>query len=441
MIDNPIPTIGFDSNTSGPIAIYLLYPLHLVSEKLYLADLRIYGLMFLLIPFFLFIKKELVESIIYSCVYFTFLMISNQDFFAYNTEWLIIPLLFILDYLSKKNNSLLTKSIYVLIILLLPLIKFQAILFSIFFYSGLIIKEFKNKQKKEIIQTTYLTLILSTVIISIIHHYVNITEFKHFYLDRNMYYSKFMKWGKSERDIFYVFRKQLSNLFFLQIIATGITTFFLIKKFGMKIIVSFKREYFLLTFTLITIYIPKTNFTHYYQFLFVSLTILLSKKIIVLSVGNKQNQNKFLAFFLIVLVGVCSYNTINPLIIRNTDTSYSDAKVIEKTIQNSSVFILGCSEAEPLYYRLRNKIHFKHVSAHTYFLKAFSGINKGKYYKKEIDRVITTLNADIDYIIDPEGVIASINENRINNMITQKFQKKDSFKKGFIYKKRIFILD
>lgn len=435
MISNPIPTNGFDANTSGPIAIYLLYPLYLTSEKLYLADLRVYGLIFLLIPFFLFIKKKLFESITYSSIYFTFLIMLNKDFLAYNTEWVIIPFLFILEHVSSTHKSIYTKSIYILIILVLPLIKFQAILFSVFFYTDLFLKDLKNNKNKELLKTSFITAILIAITFSVLFYKVNIMEFKHYYIDRNMFYSKFMKWGKSNRDIFYIFRQQLSNLFLLQIIATIITTILLIKKFGIKIITTFSREYMLIIITLITIYIPKMNFTHYYQFLFFSLTILLAKKIITLVDSSKKNQTKIAVIFLIVLAGLIVNNAINPFTNINKDTSYSDSKQLEKTIQNSTVFILGCMEAEPLYYRLRNKINFKHTSAHTYFLKTFSEINKGKYYKKELNRVITTLNSDIDFIVDPEGIIGNLNENKINNIITNKYQKKDTFKKGFIYKK------
>ncbi len=436
MISNPIPTTGFDANTSGPIAIYLLYPLYLISEKLYLSDLRIYGLIFLLIPFFLFIKKKLFESITYSSIYFTFLIMLNKDFLAYNTEWVIIPFLFILEHLSSTHKSFYTKSIYILIILVLPLIKFQAILFSVFFYIDLFLKDYKNNKNKELLKTSYITTILIAITFSILFYNVNIMEFKHYYIDRNMFYSKFMQWGKSNRDIFYIFRQQLSNLFFLQIIATIITTILLMKKFGIKIITTFNREYILTIITLITIYIPKTNFTHYYQFLFFSLTILLAKKIIILADYSKKNQIKISIIFLIVLVGLGVNNAINPFTNKDKNTSFNNSKHLEKIKKNSNVFILGCIEAEPLYYRLRNKINFKHISAHTYFLKSFSEINRGKYYKKELNRVINTLNSDIDFIIDPEGIIGILNENKINKIISRKYQKKDAFMKGFIYEKK-----
>ena len=437
MIDNPIPIFGFDAHTTGPIAIYLLYPFYLISEQLNIYDLRIYGLIFLLIPFILFLRKNIQECVIYSFTYFTFLTIVNNDFFAYNTEWILIPLLFLLEDISKKitNKSILTKSVYILIIILLPLIKFQAILFSLYFYIYLFVIILKEKKYNETYKLILISITLSTLVLIFINNFINVFELKHFYIDRNVYYSKFMKWGKSSRDIFYIFRHELTNLFFLHIISIIITTFFLIKKNGIKIITKLTNEYILTFITLITIYIPKTNFTHYFQFLFFAFTILLAKQIIILIYQNRKTFKYIIFLFLICTIAIGFYNYNNTFEIKQEDTSYIDSKHLEKKIQNSTVFILGWFEAEPLYYRLRNKIQIEHPSAHTYFLKTFSEINKGIFYNKELNLVLKTLRSDLDYVVDPEGIIENINENKINSIIFKKYQMIEKFKKGYIYKK------
>lgn len=194
-------------------------------------------------------------------------------------------------------------------------------------------------------------------------------------------------------------------------------------------------EIFLLFISLLSIYLPKTNFTHYYQLLFFSFTILISNILIRIYVSTENKRNFSKIFITIgIFILIMNLNNKKNIQIINTDT-YS--KNILSNINNKEkVFIFGWFKAEPLYYDLRKKITIVNPSANTYFLKVFNGIEKGYFYNKELNIVLKTLNSNLDYIIDPEDEIAILKENKINLIISDNFTKISTFQNGWIYKNK-----
>ena len=438
MLQNPIPFKGFDSHTTGPLAIYLLSPFYIISKTLALSTLRIYGLIFLFSPFLLFFKKTLSEFIIWSTTYLCFLTLNNEDFLAYNTEWILIPLLFYiydLIYSIINRPSRIKLFSIILLILVLPFIKFQAILYSLTFYTFLIFKLFARNRKKEIFISIIFSIFISFLFIFSISITTGFLDFKYYYLDRNIFYSKFMKWDKSTRDIFYIFRQQLTTLFYPFLFILFFIYALIFKIEGLKSIKKMNLEIFLLFISLLSIYLPKTNFTHYYQLLFFSFTILISNILIRIYVSTENKRNFSKIFITIgIFILIMNLNNKKNIQIINTDT-YS--KNILSNINNKEkVFIFGWFKAEPLYYDLRKKITIVNPSANTYFLKVFNGIEKGYFYNKELNIVLKTLNSNLDYIIDPEDEIAILKENKINLIISDNFTKISTFQNGWIYKNK-----
>lgn len=441
MISNPLPYRGFDSNTTGPIAIYLLYPLSLISNNLSIISLRLYGLFFLIIPFLIFLNKKRLYFAVNSLTYTSFLLIIKPDFLAYNTEWLLIPFLFIIHELYLKSIYSRDKPNLIILsalIIILPFIKFQSILFSTLYTLIICYNLFKHNRRKELYFFLLFLFIIFSSVLFLEHISIGYSNFKYYFFDRNMHHNNLMRGEKSLRDIFYIYRQQLKNIFSMYFLVILIIVFYLLcfKKYNIKTLL-FRYESLLLIVTLLTILIPKTNFTHYFQLLFIPLTIIISK-LIIYSTNHFKYEKYNLVFLCVIIFLLISNNSLfnknkieklNFTEIPNCDNLKSNLKT------KSSIFIFGWFKTLPIYYALRNDFEFINPSGHTFYLKIFKNNPNRFYYTKELNTTLKTLNSKLDYVLDPEGEILIINDKKINFILSNKYKIIGQFRKGKIYKR------
>lgn len=440
MISNPLPYKGFDSNTTGPIAIYILYPFSLISNSLSIISLRIYGLFFLIIPFLIFLRKKRFSFLVYSLTYTSFLLIIQLDFLAYNTEWILIPFLFIIHELYLKTIYSRYKSNLIILsalIIILPFIKFQSILFSSFYTLILCYKLYQQKRTKEVYFFLLILFLILSSILLLEHITIGYSNFKYYFFDRNMHHNNLMRNEKSLRDIFYIYRYQLKNIYSIYFLVILILVFYVIyfKKYSIKNLLLRYENLFLIV-ALLTILIPKTNYTHYFQLLFIPLTIIISK-LIISSIKNFNYKNYILVFLYTIIFFFNSNNSffnnkiekLNFMEIPNCDNLKSNLKT------NSNIFIFGWFETLPIYYTLRNDFKFINPSGHTFYLKNFKNNSDHFYYNKELNTTIKTLNSKLDYVLDPEDEISIINDKKINFVLLKKYKIIGQFRKGKIYKR------
>jgi hypothetical protein len=446
---NPIPFIGYEPHTSGPLSTFILSPLLNFKSFPSVVDLRIYGIIFTVlftfILFFKFTKNIKLYSflVVFSCC----LLIGNKDFLAYNTEWICLPFIFLGYFLfeklkEEKNTKILFVFSFVLIIL--PFIKFQTFLFVLFFYSCFIFILLKNKDYSIFGKFLIINTFILSFFVLLFHFFVGIDNFYYLYLQRNfLYASTFSNKPVIVITIEFVYLFIQLYLPFLIILLSIVIL--LLTKINFKSIfelIKFELLFFLVS--IVTIIIPKNNFEHYYQFLFVSFTILFVKLFALLN--NKKEVKIFL--FLIIAISLAPFvNRANDnfynKIIRGNSLNYLsfhkskeiNVNVVKNLIKpNSKVIVLGWHYALPIYYRLRHKVLFVSPSGHTTFLLAFK--NNKNVFDRELKDLIPLLKGKVDYVIDAESILSQINDKRLNLIISNYYEAIKMKNNVIIYKLR-----
>ena len=430
--DNPIPFSGFDSHTTGPFSIYLLTPIYFLSPLLSVVALRIYGLLFMVlfsfIVFNLFVKKQ---KLVYAIVFTSFLLIRDKDFFAFNTEWILIPFLFLLVYLSQMqfNNSY-KFNFFLLAFLnvLLPLIKFQSILIVFFIALFVVIQIYNIKEFQALKWYLIFNFLFVLLCLLLIQITTGLSDFYYFYIERNIAYATSFATKPFKIiviEYLYLFFKSFSyHLFFICFLFFNLL--FSKKTNLIDLFSKLRFELLFLLVCLLTVFFPKNNFLHYYQFLFVPFTFLIVKLLFLMDSNTFINLLFLLSFFLIpfgIRSSDRSYNqfikgdTINPLYYErvNTDGIHTFNQFIPS---KKSVFVFGWSKALPIYYFLRLSNDFTNPSGHTTFLLALKE-NKIIYQeeKKNILQVLNTTNV----VVDAENVLDLLQDKEINNALKHSF--------------------
>ena len=431
-ISNPIPFLGFDSHTTGPISIYLLAPIKLFNSDLSVVCLRAYGLSFMFI-LSLFVFNFLVAKykFIYAIVFTSFLLIRDKDFYAFNTEWMLIPFLFFLVLLSQMRFGSSIKLKLVLLALLnflLPLIKFQSIIIVFFIALYVLIQFYHKKDFLAVKWYCLINVLFLIIFLILIQSTTGIGEFYFYYIERNMAYASSFA-TRPIKVIFieyiYLLFKYFSYhifficfLFFSLIFSRKYSFFHLIK--------SLRFELFLTLVCLLTVFIPKNNFLHYYQFLFIPFTLLIVRLLLILDSNILKNSIYFLSFFLIPF-GIRAADKLYDQFIKGSSINalyYEKVDIVGiNSILNyipkkSSVFIFGWHKALPLYYNLRNSNRFTNPSGHTSFLIDLKE-NKN-IYQKEKKNILNVLKHS-NVVLDAEHVLEQLQDNEINNALIKSF--------------------
>lgn len=445
---NPIPFIGFDAHTSGPIAIYLLLPLKLFVSSVELKHLRIYSFFVFIIPSLFFVYYSFKGRLaFFSLAFFSsFFLIFNKDFFAYNSEYPIILFITIIVYLLLgKSYNLFKLTFIILLILILPFIKFQAILLSFFFFVILInnINLYNRKFIKKMLFITSFTVLIIMVLIQV---FIGLDLFYYSYIVRNVQYANSFSsknWLVSISENIYL---HLSLFYPFYILLIGMLSY-LIKKYFTLILNLFiklqiiKKTDFLLigglfVFSFFSVLIPKNNFTHYFILMFPSLNFLL------VFLLNKLTLDKITVFIILLLVNV-NYLQINAdkvynkLITGNSKGRLDYEKyqlsselvkdvdiLITKVKPGDALIILGWFNALPTYYKYKEKFLYPYRSGHTDFLISSSKLPDKKLFNTEFENLKLDLRSFKRVcILDVEHVVDKINSNKIYFLLDTKFVK------------------
>ena len=431
-VSNSIPFLGFDSHTTGPLSIYLLTPLYFLNTELSVVGLRLYGLLFMLLfsflVFNLLAKKQKME---YALVFTTFLLIRDKDFFAFNTEWMLIPFLFLLVFLSKMRFDSSKKLLLFLLALmnvLLPLIKFQSILIVFFITLFLIIQFYK---KKDFLSLKWYLLFNSLIVIFsliVIEFSIGLKDFYYYYIQRNVAYASSFA-TKSIKvvviEYFYLLFKYFSyHLFFIGFLFFGLL--YTKKNHFFQLFKILRFDLFFTLVCLLTVFFPKNNFLHYYQFLFVPFTLLIVKLLFLVDSGRFKNVLFLFSFFLIpfnirsvdqLYDKYIKGSSINELYYERVNTD-GIRSILNAIPTNRSVFVLGWHKALPLYYYLRNSNSFSNPSGHTTFLL---DLRENKLiYKKEKKNVMGVINLS-DVVVDAQNVLVQLRDKDIDALLKQDF--------------------
>ena len=446
-VSNSIPFLGFDSHTTGPLSIYLLTPLYFLNPELSVVGLRLYGLLFIvLFSFLVFNLLAKKQKIVYALVFTTFLLIQDKDFYAFNTEWILIPLIFLLVFLSQMQLDSTNKRLLFILSLLnviLPLIKFQSILIVFFITLFVVIQFYKKKDFLSLKWYLLFNILMLIFSLIVIEFSTGLKDFYYYYIQRNVAYASSFATKPIKIiviEYFYLLIKHFSyHLFFICFLFFSLL--FSKKYYFIHLIKTLRFELLFTIVCLLTVFFPMNNFLHYYQFLFVPFTFLIVKLLLLGDSNILKNLLFLFAFFLIPL-GIHSTeklydkfvkgSSVNILYYERVDTGgiHSILKSIPK---QSSVFVFGWHKALPLYYYLRNSSFFTNPSGHTTFLLE---LNENKLiYQNEKKNVLFVLSHS-NVVVDAENVLDQLRDKEINDALKESFLliKKTAKYKVFIRK-------
>lgn len=431
-VSNSIPFLGFDSHTTGPLSIYLLTPLYFLNPELSVVGLRLYGLLFMvLFSFIVFNMLVRKQKMVYALVFTTFLLIRDKDFFAFNTEWILIPFIFLLVFLSLNQFNTTNKSLLFIIALLnviLPLIKFQCILIVFYIALFIVIQFYKKRDFLSLKWYFLFNILMITFSLIVIEFSTGTLDFYYYYIQRNVAYASFFATKPIKVvviEFFYFLIKYFSyHLFFISFLFFSLL--FSKKNHFFQLINNIRFELLFTFVCLLTVFLPKNNFLHYYQFLFVPLTLLIVKLLFLMDANKFINLLFLFSFFLIPfyirLVNqlydkYIKGSNINELYFErvNTDGLQSILYAIPK---NRSLFVLGWHKALPLYYKLQNSNTFSNASGHTSFLIDLK--QNELIYRNEKQNVLHVINCS-DVVVDAENVLVQLLDKDIDALLKQDF--------------------
>jgi hypothetical protein len=427
-IIHPIPFLGFDSHTTGPISIYLITPLCFFDSGLSVVGLRIYGLLFMfLFSFLVFKLKNKKQSTLLMLVFTTFLIIQDKDFFAFNTEWILIPFIFLFVCLGQiffDSPNKLKLFFLSLLNVILPLIKFQSV-FIVFFIAFFIVIQLSHKKNFQALKWyVFFNFSIFFVSLLLIQITTGLHEFYYSYIARNIAYASTFATKPIKVvviEYFYLLFKYFSyHLFFVCYLFFHLL--FLKKTNFIHLISLLRFELLFSLVCLLTVFFPRNNFLHYYQFLFVPFTLLIVKLFILVDLNYFKNLLFLFSFFLIPF-GIRSSENFYTKIIKGSSlnslyyervTTDGIQEISQSIPKKSSVFVFGWHKALPLYYNLRNSNSFTNPSGHSTFLLDLKE-NK-TIYQNEKKNVLNVLRQS-NVVVDAENVVDQLQDKEINDVM------------------------
>ena len=376
----------------------------------------------------------------------TFLIIQDKDFFAFNTEWMLIPFLFLLVCLSQMrfDTSFKLKLFFLALLnVLLPLIKFQSVLIVFFIAFFIVIQLFHKKNFQALKWYVFFNFSIFLVSLLLIQSTTGLHEFYYSYIERNIAYASSFATKPIKVvviEYFYLLFKHFSyHLFFICFLFFNLLL--TKKKIFYFLILKLRFEFLFTLVCLLTVFLPKNNFTHYYQFLFVPLTFLIVKLLFL--VGSNIFKNLFFLFsFFLIPFGIHSTDKLFDKFIKGSsvNTLYYERvntdgikKILKSIPKKTPVFVFGWHKALPIYYYLRNSNLFTNPSGHSTFLLNLKE-NKTIYFneKKNVLKVLRHSNV----VVDAENVLGQLQDKEINTILKQLFNviKESDSNKVFIRK-------
>jgi len=470
---DPRPFVGFDSHTTGPIAIYLLAFIKILTgfSKLYQLRLVTYFCFILPSLYFMYDAIKPGAKIIGATAFTVFVCISNfpsfgpyyDGIFCYNTEYQLLFYSAILYWITQHPYTKTRLLGVALLIFILPLVKFQAIPITLFFafYIGLKLILEKEYDYLKFTVIAYVAF-MSIGLIYLVSNGL-LEDFYYFYLVKNLTYMSSNALGQSSIDPTNFFHRV--NLFynFLYIFLL-LFLYYLINKIS-AIKFSF-RSFFLhpltysfsfLVISTITIIMSKNDFGHYYIFLFVPASIFIADLYHSLSHKN-DSKNHIYALFMIILIANFNYRFVgkscelfwNKISSKSVDhLSFGKPlnSIIEKelidwlkdyhTAKKETILSLGWTQSQAMYYELQDDYLPMYSKSNFFYYKNSFETNNTVIFKKEESILINALASEKPlFIVDTWNLLAELKGTQLPQFVANHYDLKLTLNKNKVYQRK-----
>lgn len=465
-----IPFEGFVAHTTGPLAIYALSILNLFQENPTLSGLRQFQFFVCIIPSFYFLYRSVsANGKWFSFLIFFLFLITNEkslnaygnDFFAYNTEYLLMIVIAVIYYIQrvKKPSNCRIISVVVLSIGLF-FIKSQAIVFTGYFLSIYFIQLYVYDTKKVFLLVIYTLSFTTLIVISLLASGLW-DSFLVEYLFKNFLYAHPSNISILSQivNIKYVF---LQSILFFWIVGGTLVCYLLwrVFKFKEKVSLSFDSfKAFLLFFTsLFVVFVSTNNFNHYKVFLFFPMSLVLGEVFANLQIKLVQQKIQllvllifFYAFFYRAVAfeifqnlsnrGFAGYRNsigVNPLYAAGAPPLWSSTNNLNKIERirvfqylrremnlnedKSKIYIFGWFVGQGFYYELLKFATPVSKSAQNqYLLDWFLTKDIVNYEREETQLILELKKSKPAWILDSEGVLISLKNLPIEKYVNSNY--------------------
>lgn len=478
---NPIPFSGFTAQTTGPLAIYFLSVVNFIFGISSLVGLRIFQFFICIVPTYFLIFLSLSKTVRNFGVFFFFLLVISpysyhsliepfNDFLAYNTEYQIMLFLALLYYLQTAHQpSNFRIFIVVFLSFCLFFIKSQAVLYTPYFLAIYSIQLFVFQRKSLLFFGYSVVAIVSTIFI-LLNFFGIWDEFLFEYLYKNFVYANVGSFSILGQI------KQIRIVWFdVLIFYWAVLIFFLF----LLLILGFKgkvkqfysnnllKSTLLFLFSLGIVFVSSFNFNHYKVLLFFPMTIFVAE------IYNGIPKLKFLTFKTILIVLSLGYlvtyrdvvfevlkvvknkklyqyqSNIGQIpalapppfwnkgldlnVLERKDVDHYISKMLRENSEKNKVYIFGWFIALGYYYNHIKDIRPISKSCQTQHLMEWYWNKDFKNFVKEESNLLYEFEQEQpDWIVDAEGVLKILKNQRINKYICEKY--------SIVYQSKNFII-
>jgi hypothetical protein len=471
---NPLPFLGFEAHTTGPFAIYFLAVIKLITGFSKIYQLRLVSFFFFIIPTFLIIYK-LTKNRSQLIGIITFIvLVCSKNFpnfgpyydgtFSYNTEYQLLLVTGILSWIILQKKTTLKIILSAFLVFCLPLIKFQAIPLTCYFTTHICLFLFTNKQYQflKVFAISIVLLIISWLIFLTTNDILD--DFYFVYVAKNLNYISNDAFGQDSINPIN-FIKRINGYYkfiFVFIVWGGYYIFTKLKqnKYTLKSIILHPFFFSSLFFgvSVITIILGKNDYGHYYIFLFLPTSLLVSD--IYYGISNLTNKEKaknslypIVALFLIVNFNYeylfKSINFISNTILNKPTEQFRFGKpyqiIIDKNLinwlidnktANASILSIGWDQSQVMYYLLQDDYSIIHRQSHFFYYKnSFETKNKS-IFDREDEMLLSDLKSTPpEIIVDTWNLVTITKGSLLQKYVNQYYTVKLTTKNYTVYKK------
>lgn len=469
---NAIPFEGFVAHTTGPLAIYFLSFLNFVQENPTLSGLRQFQFFICIVPSFYLLYKSVSAGgkWISNLIFFLFIITNDSkysltasvnDFFAYNTEYMLMITLAIIYYLQQAGNPKSTRIFFTALMCFgLFFIKSQAIVFSCYFLCIYFIQLYLHDIKKAYLLILYTSII--ALLITFLMFTIDIWDsFLVEYLHKNFLYAQSNNSNLLSQlvNINQVF---LESILYFWILFGAFVVYLLWRIFKLNDLVfltnSSLNAVLFLFVSLFVVFVSTNNFNHYKVFLFFPMSLTLGE--IFASFRIQLLQHKVQVAALILLTYVIFYRSVfleayqyiannkleeyrnsigvNPLYVKGANPFWSTnnnlnkkerirvfqflRKKLNSDNHKSKIYIFGWFVGQGYYYELlKFGVPVSKSAQNQYLLNWFFAKDFNNFQKEEKQLISELKKNKPEWIVDSEFVLYSLKNLPIERFVVSNY--------------------
>lgn len=470
---DPRPFVGFDSHTTGPMAIYLLALIKMLTGFSKLYQLRLITYFCFILPSLYFIYDAIKPGakIIGATAFTVLVCISNfpsfgpyyDGIFCYNTEYQLLFYTSLLYWIIQQKPNKMRLIGIALLIFILPMVKFQAIPITLFFAIYIGLKFILAKEYEYLKFTVFAYAVFISIGLFYLVSNGLMEDFSYFYLTKNLSYMSSNALGQSSINPinfihrvnqFYSFLYIFLLLFLYHLIKVLPKNKFFFRSFFLHPLTF---SFSFLVISTITIVISKNDFGHYYIFLFLPTSIFIAELYHALN-DHSESRNHIYALFMIILFVNFNFsffgkscelvwNKMNAKSVDHLTFGKPLNSIIEKELvdwlenhrqsKQEAILSIGWTQSQALYYQLQDDFKPMYSKSNFFYYKNSFETKNTLIFKKEETILIKALASEKPlFIVDTWNLLNELKGTQLLQFVANHYDLRLTLNKNKVYQRR-----